>query len=142
MHEIATVIETDDEWATFRVQRSLACLGCDACGYSYANHMMVGRARNVAGAAVGDCVRIDVPTRHVLAVGSMVYLLPLALMVGGYAAVSLLTQRSALAAFGGVVGFVSGMLAVKALGGRLSRSEEFKPVVRAIIRQNPDREVT
>lgn len=142
MDETATVIETDDEWATIRVQRTLACMGCNACGYSYANHMMVGRARNVAGAGVGDCVSVAVPGRHVLAVGALVYLLPIATMVAGYGFSSLTTASRGVAALGGIAGLAAGMWMVKVIGGRLSRSEEFEPVVRAIIRPNPDREVT
>lgn len=141
MQETATVIGLDGEWAKIRVQRSLACQSCNACGYSYANHMMEGRARNVAGADLGDCVRIEVPTRHVVAAASLVYLLPIVTMVAGYGVVALVLDSRVAAALGSLAGLALGMWFVKVLGDRLTRAEEFEPVVHAIIRPNPDREV-
>lgn len=140
MFEIATVIEVDDGWATIRVQRSLACQGCDACGYSTANRMMVGRARNATGAQVGDCVRIEVPTGQVVLVAATIYLIPLVAMIGGYAAGTFVFSSSGAAATG-VAGLVAGLLLVRTVGGRLSSSRASEPVVRDIIRRNPDMEV-
>lgn len=141
MHEIATVIKVDDDYATIRVQRSLACQGCNACGYSYANHMMTGRARNFAGAEAGDCVRVEVPTKNVLAVAATVYLVPIATMLAGYAIGSFLAESRVVPVGGGLAGLAGGMWIVKAVGERFSGGREFEPVVHAIIRRNPDREV-
>lgn len=141
MYETATVIELDDGWATIRVQRTPACQGCNACSYSFANHMMVGRARNEAAARVGDCVRVEVATRHVFTVAALVYVLPLVAMMGGYGLASIAIASRTASVLGGLVGLAIGMWMVKVLGGRLSSSEQLEPVVRAIIRPNPDREV-
>ncbi|RJQ52194.1 MAG: hypothetical protein C4521_10795 [Actinobacteria bacterium] len=141
MFEIATVIGVQDGWATIRVQRSSACLGCNACRTSGANNMMTGRARNLAGAEVGDCVRVEVDTRHVLAVGSLVYLLPVLTMVLGYALGGLLSESEPLTVLVAVAGLAVGMYSVKMFGGRLAGDGRLEPVVRDIIRRNPDREV-
>ncbi len=140
MFETATVIEADREWVTIRVQRSLACQGCNACEFSTANNMMEGRARNVAGAEVGDCVRVEFDTRSVLAVSALIYVLPIVTMFGGYGLGSLTGSRSG-AVVVAMLGLAAGMYLVKLLGGRLTSQGKLDPVVRDIIRRNPDREV-
>ncbi len=141
MFETATVIETEEEWATIRVQRTAACAGCNACGYSAANNMMMGRARNAAGAEIGDCVRVEFETRNVLAVTALIYVLPLVTMLLGYAAGSTAFGTRSATVLAALAGLALGMYAVKVLGGRLSGSGNLDPVVRDIIRPNPDREV-
>lgn len=90
----------DKDHAEVLVQRSTACGGnCVSCGGACAaNSRLYVVAVNCVHAAVGEKVTISSGTRGILSVAAIVYLLPLALLLIGYAiaASSALSETSSM----------------------------------------------
>lgn len=73
--------------AVVRIQKGGRCQSCgsrEACGVSGGGDMQID-LENELGAKVGDCVEISLPTRSLMKLSLLVYLLPiLALILGAY----------------------------------------------------------
>ncbi len=73
--------------AVVRIQKGGRCKSCgsrEACGVSGGGDMQID-LENELGAKVGDCVEISLPTRSLMKLSLLVYLLPiLALILGAY----------------------------------------------------------
>lgn len=126
--ERGTVIEVRDRTALVLLKRSSACSGCAAAGQCRAGggtDEQLLEARNDAGAAAGDAVRVAVSARAMLAVSSRKYLFPLAGLLVGAGLAQLLAgavvpaqAADSAAGLGGLAGAILGVL----LGRRLERS--------------------
>lgn len=121
------VVELRGATALVRLKRSSSCSGCASAGTCHAGRgadEQLLEARNDAGAARGDTVRVAVSSRTVLSASARIYLLPVAGLLAGAGAAQLLAgafispQAAANAAgFGGIAGAILGVL----LARRLSR---------------------
>jgi sigma-E factor negative regulatory protein RseC len=73
--------------AVVRIQKGAHCKNCssrEGCGVSGGRDMQID-LENELGAEVGDCVEISLPTRSLMKLSVLVYLLPvLALIAGAY----------------------------------------------------------
>jgi len=65
------------------LKKTESCHKCRACNDDGAGAVSI-EAGNAAGAKVGDCVEIEIPTGGVVAASSIVYLLPIAFLLAGY----------------------------------------------------------
>jgi positive regulator of sigma E activity len=94
MKTLATVVEIEnDNIATVSVARHAACdgchknadgTGCSVCTLLGGNREARVRARNTAGAAVGDTVEVESRTGRMLLYAALVFLLPVVLCLAGY----------------------------------------------------------
>jgi sigma-E factor negative regulatory protein RseC len=103
-YEECTMVQTSDESVSFikeegivesisqrkavvRIQKGAQCKNCssrEGCGVSGGREMQID-LENELGAKVGDYVEISLPTRSLMKLSLLVYLLPvLALIVGAY----------------------------------------------------------
>lgn len=98
-----------DGRAELTVLRQSACTGdCGSCGgCGFVQQRLSVTAENPIHAQAGDLVHIESETASVLKAAALVYLLPLALFLGGY----LLSLRLGNWAYAvGLAGFVLGLL--------------------------------
>jgi len=79
------------ETVEISVEKSASCHQCKACRDTEGEVAFI-EAVNAAGAKEGDLVEIDISTRGVVVVSSVVYLLPIAFLMAGYLSGSLLTR--------------------------------------------------
>jgi len=141
MHEEGSVYGLDGEMALVRVMRGTACDDCmssGACKTLGGGREMEMEALNIAGAAVGDRVRVEIPSSSVTRMAFMVYLIPVFSMVLGAilgmeagAAMSLDPELCALGL--SLAGFVAAFLVVRRIGQTLARQRDYTPVVSRVI---------
>lgn len=84
MREEGTVLETKGEMAIVQIKRSAACDTCKCCHVAEQSEFMTTEALNKVQANVGDRVVIEIEQKEVLAASTIVYILPLVLMIVGY----------------------------------------------------------
>lgn len=117
MRQIARVIALHpDGTAELAVKRDTACGDCASCGGCAAGTVRV-TVENSLHAAIGDAVTIETATSAVLAIASLVYLLPLMLFFAGYALGSAISAHPFLI---GGFGFAVSLLAVFIINRKLS----------------------
>lgn len=87
MTNTATVIRINgSRHATVRVMRESACGDCGKCkGCANPREMVYITAKNPIGAEPGDQVVITASTRQILSLAALVYLLPVVLLLSGWA---------------------------------------------------------
>ena len=112
----ATVVEIiDKDVAVVSVARRAACdgchkatdgKGCSVCTLLGSKGETRARAKNTAGARLGDTVEVESRTRRILGYAALVFLLPVVLAIAGYAIgviCSLGEGLTLLVAFSGLV---------------------------------------
>jgi sigma-E factor negative regulatory protein RseC len=127
IEESGTVVEVRGDTALVRLKRSSACSGCASAGRCHAGRgasEQLLEARNEAGAAAGDAVRVAVAASAVVKASARIYLLPVAGLLVGAGAAQVLAgvfvsapAAANAAGFGGIAGAILGFL----LGRRLER---------------------
>jgi sigma-E factor negative regulatory protein RseC len=128
IEEGGTVIEVREHTAFVRLKRSSACSGCASAGQCHAGRGEIEQlleARNEAGAAVGDAVRVAVSARTVINASARIYLLPVAGLLVGAGVTQVLAGMfisapagANAAGFGGIAGAVLGVLLARRVGRR------------------------
>ncbi|MBR6311882.1 MAG: SoxR reducing system RseC family protein [Oscillospiraceae bacterium] len=94
------------------------CAECSSlCGASGAISSV---AENPVGARVGETVTIETPSKKIISAAALVYIVPLALLILGYAAAALLGANEGRALIGSLIGFAVGV-AVVVLVNRFAR---------------------
>ena len=89
MRQTALVLKTfPDDTAEISVQRRSACGGnCSGCrGCDLSRNVITATADNAAGARVGQMVTVETRTRLIFRYAVIVYIIPVLLLVMGYAA--------------------------------------------------------
>ena len=109
----ATVLSLDGKFATVRTERTSACEGChkasdengcSVCSLMGGNRQMQARARNTAGALVGDAVMIESNTSRMLWYAALVFLFPILATLLGVGIASLLhVSKTVLVAVGAIL---------------------------------------
>ncbi len=93
MNTFATVKSINGKYAVVETERRSACDGCHKnadgegcamCKVFGGNAKVEARARNLAGAAVGDKVEIESSSARMLGYAALVFILPLVLAVVAY----------------------------------------------------------
>lgn len=109
MKKTAQVISvSSDGMAELRVKRDSACGDCATCGGCDAGSITFS-VKNTLDAKPGDTVSVETPSKAVIAVAALVYLLPLLLFFAGYAIGSALRFSPVLL---GGIGFAASLLTV------------------------------
>lgn len=114
--EAQVISVSDDGTAELRVKRDSACGDCASCGGCNAGSVLV-KVKNSLSAKVGDTVLIETPSKTVVAVAALVYLLPLLLFFAGYAIGTLAAVSPVLL---GGIGFAGALAAVIVCSRKLS----------------------
>jgi len=86
LEEGGVVLRVEGEMAIVKTQRSSMCDGCLSGGFCEAlvgNSDMEVAARNVAGAEVGDEVRVTVASKTFLKASFLVYMVPVTALILG-----------------------------------------------------------
>ena len=107
MIQKATVISTDGNKAKVEVIRATACEGCHrsndgsgcaACTILDLKRKITADALNDIGASAGDVVVVETPSRTVLSVSFLVFIIPLVIGIGSYFIFSLFISNDAVLA--------------------------------------------
>ena len=115
MQRKARVVSVDGRIATVISERSSMCDGChkNACGTTCAAGMIMGngksmtaKARNDAGAAVGDTVEIETSDGKVLSYALLVFILPIFVCAVLYAVAGRFFDGERIPLIFAAVGFV------------------------------------
>lgn len=99
----------DGNMAEVEIMRHPACSGCGACSHGKGGPRQTVRAYNAAGAGVGQTVIIEGETRAVLWAAFVVYMVPILMMLAGFAlgpSVSRLLGTVGGEAFNALLGFI------------------------------------
>lgn len=113
----------DETHAEIFLERPSACGGnCHDCGGCAGDQkrVVIATAVNEIGARVGDQVYVEADTGKILLVIALVYLVPLALFLIGYAVGSVIQVLPALL---GGIGFVLGVLGAIAFNRRVEKEK-------------------
>ena len=113
----------DETHAEIFLERPSACGGnCHDCGGCAGDQkrVVIATAVNEIGARVGDQVYVEADTGKILLVIALVYLVPLALFLIGYAVGSVLQVLPVLL---GGIGFVLGVLGAIAFNRRVEKEK-------------------
>lgn len=128
IEESGTVVEARGRTALVRMRRTSSCSGCASAGLCHAgsgeNERLL-EARNDAGAAAGDAVRVSVAARAVISASARIYLVPVAGLLAGAGVAQVLAgafvaadAAAKAAGFGGIAGAILGVLLGRHLGRR------------------------
>ncbi|MBO4220612.1 MAG: SoxR reducing system RseC family protein [Clostridia bacterium] len=107
MIQKATVISTDGEIAKIEVIRATACEGCHrsqdgsgcaACTILDLKRKITADARNDIGALPGDEVVVETPSKTVLSISFLVFIIPLIIGIGSYFVFSVFISNDAILA--------------------------------------------
>lgn len=142
VEEQGIVVALDGARAWIETRRKSVCGGCSAnkgCGTGVMARYFDGRvakvqALNPRAAAVGDTVTVGLHEGALLAVSTLMYLLPLALLLTGALAAEFLAQRigvsgEPLTIAGGIAGLLSGFMLARLGSRRIEHDARFQPVI-------------
>lgn len=142
IEDIGRVVKIDGDRAYVEVERSSACA---SCGLQEAEELATGgkvvfEAYNMAGANIGDRVRVQVRTGAYTKASLYIYGIPVLFLVigaiaGAYAATILKRSSDATSALFAMGGLVVGFVVLFLLRKR-SNKTEYMPVVAEVIQDN------
>ena len=139
--ERARVLRVNGTTVWVHCESQAGCARCAAgegCGGGLFSKLLRGRLQELplalpaalAGAvAAGDWVLVGLSTRAVQAASTLLYGLPLAMLLAGAIAGDLLWPGDAAAFAGAVLGLGTGLLIARRLGNRLEHRQALSPVL-------------
>ena len=143
IEESGTVVEARGRTALVRLRRSSSCSGCASAGLCRAgggDSEQLLEARNDAGAAAGDAVRVSVAASAVINASARVYLVPVAGLLAGAGVAQVLAgafvsadAAANAAGFGGIAGAILGVLLGRHLGRRAAAGGAPLPRITRIV---------
>lgn len=141
--EEGIVSRTIRDRALVVTQRSAECESCvsvDACRMLGGSTDMEVEALNIAGAAAGDRVQLDISGEVLLTASFLVYMVPVLGLIAGaifghHVALSKGWDHDGLAFLAGAAGFALSFVLVKLFSGRASISDAYVPRVVKIVRR-------
>lgn len=132
---VGTVVALEGKLAVVRFQRSSMCAHCGAC-LTAGEHEMEIRVPNDAGAAVGDRVRVELRGGQVAGASVIAYLVPLAALLLGVIAGSLVSDIAAVV--GGLACCAGAYLVLRLLDRRFRRRQTFQPRMTLLTSEEED----
>jgi sigma-E factor negative regulatory protein RseC len=142
IEDIGRVVRVADDKAFIEVERSSACA---SCGLQEAEELTTGgkvvfEAYNMAGANIGDRVRVQVKTGAYAKASLYIYGIPVLFLVigaiaGAYAAAPLKQSSDTMSALFAMGGLVVGIIMLFLLRKRNNKTE-YMPVVVEVIQDN------
>ena len=132
MYQTGTVEKISGGKALVKIRRSSACgESCAACGACPARDQMIAAA-NTAGADIGNEVIIYLSDSKVLKAAFLVYIIPLAALVFGYALGIKLFSRENMGILSGFAALTVSFVLISVLDRHLKK--KFEPTVTGIIK--------
>lgn len=116
--------------ATVEVRRASACgENCAQCrgGCSPTKHSAT--AKNTAGAAAGDMVRIETPDSAVLRSAMLVYFLPIIILFICYGIAQVLFKYTAVSVLAGLFGLCAGFFILRAVDRKNAPIPEITEII-------------
>lgn len=132
---VGTVVALEGNLAVVRFQRSSMCAHCGTC-LTAGEHEMEIRVPNDAGAAVGDRVRVELRGGQVAGASVIAYLVPLAALLLGVIAGSLVSDIAAVV--GGLACCAGAYLVLRLLDRRFRRRQTFQPRMTLLTSEEED----
>lgn len=106
------------------------CAECSSlCG---AGGAISSIADNPVGARVGETVTIRTPSKKIISAAALVYIVPLALLIAGYAVAALLGASEDKALIGSAAGFVVGVAIVLVVNKFVRRNKGVEVTITAV----------
>ena len=138
--ERGIVEQADQQRATIRVQKSSQCATCgsrDTC-HSFGENEMRIEVVNTPHAKTGDLVEIAIPTRTLLKLSLLVYLVPILLLIAGAFAGqqwarSSLIEPTLPSVIGGLGAMGLSFLLLKWLDRKMRGKESYSPRILRIV---------
>jgi sigma-E factor negative regulatory protein RseC len=123
-----------DGRAVVEVTRQSACgHDCSECSsLCGAGGTISSVAENPLGARVGENVTIETPSKKIISAAALVYIVPLALLILGYAAAALLGADEGKALIGSLIGFAVGTAVVVAVNRFARRNKGVEVTITAV----------
>ena len=133
MTQLAQVIEVTGERAVVKIRRPDGCAGCSAggCPGCAMPRAVTAAALNEAGARPGDIVELYIPNKTAGALPILTFLLPAALPIAGYFAVSAFFGDTA-GYFAMAAAFLASLAAIVALDRRHLRTRGAARIIRIV----------
>lgn len=140
MQELGIVTAVHGSLADVRINRTTACATCGKCHGFDENQQLLVKARNSAGAAVGDAVRLELEGVSVVRAAAIVYGLPLlGLLVGFFVGGAVRAPSGqALSGWFGGLGFLLALAFVGWYDRRLRAAGKGQPVIVEVFRAGED----
>jgi YHS domain-containing protein len=136
MRESGTVVSTDDGIARVEFVPKEACEHCGAKGFCHPSPgKMVAEAVNELGAQVGDEATIETGVAASIQAAALIFLAPIAGLIGGYLLAKWIWKSEGAGAIGGVV-LMAALIGVLAyLDRRVLRPKRFMPRIVSVVRR-------
>lgn len=140
--EEGIVTGIEESYAMVKVVRSVGCAHCPSAGSCHieSDRVMLVRARNIAGAKIGQRVKLFIPPGSVLEASFLLYLVPLfGLLIGAVvgklvvAPFSLYLSSEVLAAGIGLITMAGIFLGIRFYDKRHRQKEKYIPKITQII---------
>lgn len=138
IEETGVVVQVEGTKAMVRTERSQACEGCASAGFcnlSEGDESVTVPAENPLGAAVGQTVRVAIPTQGFLQGTFFLYMFPLIGLFAGMAVgvhlsgIFSLKKQDPAAAVGAIIGLVLFFLLQRLFNRRIAGSPRFQPSI-------------
>ena len=136
MKKIGVVEHLFGEFADVAVMRETACgENCASCKGGCVPSGTIVRARNKAGAMEGETVVVEMENKRVLKAAFVVYIIPIILLIVGYALGHSIFQTEPAGIMTGIILMALGLLLVQRWGK--SKAGEYDLVITKIIDGKP-----
>jgi len=130
--EKGLVVKADNDKITIRMAATEACKKCGCCSIKD-DKAFIENLDNSIEAQVGDAVFIENKPSNTLTAASIIYLLPIVLLIGGYflslLLVKLLRLDEKFAVLGAIILFALSFPLISVIDKQLAKKNTFKPVI-------------
>ncbi len=137
MLETGTVLEVTTTTAKIRLEPTASC---DSCGHKgscagSAGKSFVVDAENACSAQPGDCVQVEMTPAPAWMAIVFVFVVPIVLMLAGFAVGYQLTAQDWGAAVGAALGLVAGFISMWAANRTLLTHPEYNPTIIRVLEE-------
>ena len=125
MEQRGVVVKLDDGYAYVKIKRQSACgSNCASCAGCEVTER-VSRVINAQNAKIGDHVRMEIKTKHIIMAAFLLYLMPL--FLGFFVGITIfsLTLNDLLSVVSGIAIFAVAYLIIYILNRKLPKNDKF-----------------
>lgn len=141
MNQHGYVVEiVDGMTAKIKMQKHSACASCGKCASSTDKKDIVVEVDNTIGAKVGDFVEVNMDSVDVIKAASIVYIIPLAALLGGTIAsysilnfINISFNKEILSAIIGLILTSLSYLFIKNKDSKFRESRQYIPIISKVI---------
>lgn len=140
MEQVGKVVGIQKNMAEVQIRRTTACGGdCGKCGGCFPTQMVVS-AKNTAQAKEGQKVMLDLSSKNILSAAFMVYIVPIILLIGSFAATQAIVKRNQYPINNELAGIIAGgivliifFVLMRFIDKKMSERKKFEMEIRRII---------